>query len=284
MKQLWSGIKSVISIRKSSNVNVISKLKDSNSNVTSDPAAIASIFNKYFVNVSHDITKTIPRAKKSPMDFMGERVGNSFFTAQSTAFEIPDIISLLRSGKSLGPNSIPMKILKCLSSLISSPLSQIINESFQSGIFPDKMKLAKVIPLFKKGCPQLASNYRPISLLSVFSKITEKVMHERLYNFLVKYEILHELQFGFRASHSINHALVGLTEAVKNSLDNRKFGCGIFIDLQKIFDTVNHNILLMKLEYYGIRGSTLDWFKSYLSDRKQYVSVNGSNSSCLSVT
>ena len=109
-------------------------------------------------------------------------------------------------------------------------------------------------------------------------------MHECLYNFLVKYEIFYELQFGFRASHSINHALVGLTEAVKNSLDNRKFGCGIFIDLQKAFDTVNHNILLMKLEHYGIRGSTLDWFKSYLSDRKQYVSVNGSNSSCLSVT
>ena len=109
-------------------------------------------------------------------------------------------------------------------------------------------------------------------------------MYERLYNFLVKHEILHELQFGFRANHSINHALVSLTEAIKNSLDNRKFGCGIFIDLQKAFDTVNHNILLMKLEYYGITGTTLDWFKSYLSDRKQYVSVNGSNSSCLSVT
>ena len=284
MKQLWSGIKSVISIRKSSNVNVISKLKDSNGNVTSDPAVIANIFNKYFVNVSHDITKNIPRSKKSPMDFMGVRVGNSFFTAPSTAFEISDIISLLKSGKSLGPNSIPMKILKCLSSLISSPLSQIINESFQPGIFPDKMKLAKVIPLFIKGCSLTAANYRPISLLSVFSKITEKVMYERLYNFLLKHEILYELQFGFRASHSINHALVSLTEAIKNSLDNRKFGCGIFIDLQKAFDTVNHDILLMKLEHYGIRGTTLDWLKSYLSDRKQYVSVNGSNSSCLNVT
>ena len=87
-----------------------------------------------------------------------------------------------------------------------------------------------------------------------------------------------------RNCHSINHALVSLTEAIKNSLDNRKFGCGIFIDLQKAFDTVNHNILWMRLEHYRIRGTTLDWFKSYLSDRKQYVSVNGSNSSCLSVT
>ena len=96
-------------------------------------------------------------------------------------------------------------------------------------------------------------------------------MYERLYNFLAEHEILFELQFGFRASHSINHALVNQTEAIKNSLDNRKFGCGIFIDLQKAFDTVNHNILLMKLENHGIRGITLDLFKSYLSDRKQYV-------------
>ena len=109
-------------------------------------------------------------------------------------------------------------------------------------------------------------------------------MYERLYKFLEKHEILYSLQFGFRASHSINHALVSLTEAIKNSLDNRKFGCGIFIDLQKAFDTVNHHILLMKLEHYGIRGTTLNWFESYLSDRKQCVSVNGSYSCYLSVT
>ena len=146
------------------------------------------------------------------------------------------------------------------------------------------MKFAKVFPLFKKGCPLTASNYRPNSLLSVFSKITEKVVYECLYKFLEKHEIWYSLQFGFCASHSINHALVSLTEAIKNSLDNRKFGCGIFIDLQKALDTVNHHILLMKLEHYGIRGTTLNWFESYLSDRKQCVSVNGSYSCYLSVT
>ena len=166
----------------------------------------------------------------------------------------------------------------------SSPLSQIINESFQSGILPDLTKLAKVIPLFKKGCPLTASNCRPISLLSVSSKITERVMYIHLYKFLENHEILYTLQFGFCANHSINHALVSLTEAIKNSLENRKFGCGILIDLQKAFDTVNHDILLTKLEHYGIRGSDLDWFKSYLSDRKQYVSVNESNSSYLDAT
>ena len=123
MKQLSSGIKSVINIRKSSNINVISKLEDSNGNLTSDPAVIANIFNKVFVNVSHKITKNIPRPIKSPVDFMGDRVGNSFFIAPSVPLEISEIISLLKTGKSLGPKSIPMKILKILSPLISSPLS-----------------------------------------------------------------------------------------------------------------------------------------------------------------
>jgi len=146
------------------------------------------------------------------------------------------------------------------------------------------MQHAKVIPLFKKGCPETVSNYRPISLLSVFSKITEKLMYKRLYHFLNVHEILYNLQFGFRASHSINHALVSLTESIKNSLDNKHFGCGIFIDLQKAFDTVNHQTLLNKLNHYGIRGKALAWFSSYLSNRTQCVSVNGHISSHLKVT
>ena len=128
------------------------------------------------------------------------------------------------------------------------------------------------------------SNYRPISLLSVFSKISEKLMYKRLYTFLEVHKILYNLQFGFRASHSINHALISLTESIKTTLDNKRFGCGIFIDLQKAFDTVNHQILLNKLEHYGVRGTALAWFSSYLSNRSQYVSVNGHNSSHLKVT
>ena len=283
MKQLWTGIKSIIDRRKS-NVNVIAKIKNSNGDETSDPAVIANVFNKFFVNVSHTVTKSIPKSKKSPMCFMGKRINNSMFISPAVPLEISDIINLLRVGKSIGPNSIPIKILKILCPFISSPLCQLINDSFQCGLFPDKMKLAKVIPLFKKGCVATTSNYRPISLLSVFSKITEKVMYKRLYSFLEVHNVLYSLQFGFRASHSINHALISMTEKIKESLDSRRFGCGIFLDLQKAFDTVNHKILLDKLEHYGIRGSALDWFRSYLSDRKQYVSVNGFNSNLLNVT
>ena len=110
-------------------------------------------------------------------------------------------------------------------------------------------------------------------------------MYKRLCSFLELHKILYDLQFGFCASHSINHALISLTESIKNSLDNKNFGCGIFLDLQKAFlQKVNHQILLSKVEHYGIRGTTLAWFKSYPSSRSQYVSVNGHNSNHLSVT
>ena len=136
-----------------------------------------------------------------------------------------------------------------------------MNQSFQSGIFPDKLEIAKVISLFKKGNTELPSNYRPISILPIFSKIFEKLMYRRLYRFLEIHKSLYSLQFGFQENHSIDHALVSLTEAIRNTLDNKSVGCGIFIDLRKAFDTVNYNILLSKLEHYGIRGCALQWFR-----------------------
>ena len=253
-------------------------------NVSIDPTMIANTFNNFFANVAGNITKSIPRTRKSPMDYLGNRNEHSFFMTQILPMEISGIISSLKTGKSIGPNSIPTKLLKVLCPHICSSLSDIINESFQSGTFPEKLLLAKVIPLFKKGCPLTASNYRPISLLSVFSKIIEKVMYKRLYNFLELNNILYNYQFGFRSSHSINHALISLTEMIKNTLDNKRFGCGIFLDLQKAFDTVNHEILLNKLEHYGIRGIALAWFHFYLNNREQYASVNGYNSRNLNVT
>ncbi len=283
MKKLWSGIKTIIS-HKSSNSSSINKIKDMEGNVTSEPSEISNIFNDFFVNVADEITKTIPKTPKSPLDYLSNRTSNSLFLTPVTSIEVYDLINILNSAKSVGPNSIPIKLLKILGASVSPLLALLVNQSFQSGVFPDKLKIAKVITLFKKGNPELPSNYRPISLLPIFSKPFEKLMYRRLFRFLEVHNVLYSLQFGFQENHSIDHALVSLTEAIRNTLDNKRFGCGIFIDLQKAFDTVNHKILLSKLEHYGVRGCALEWFRSYLSDRKQYVTVNGSNSNLLSIT
>ena len=161
------------------------------------------------------------------------------------------------------------------------PLKEIINLSFSTGIYPTQLKLAKVIPTFKnKGDPLLVSNYRPISLLSNVNKIFQRIVHKRLYSFLNKYNCIYEFQFGFRAQHSTNNALLSLTEKIREALDSKGgiFACGVFIDLQKAFDTVDHSILLKKIKHYGIRGLTNQWFKSYLSGRTQFTSVNGYDS------
>ena len=142
----------------------------------------------------------------------------------------------------VGPHCISISLLKIPSSHITKPLCTIINDSFSSGVFPDRLKRAKVIPLHKKGATDVLSNYRPISLLSIFSKVIEKLMHKWLFELWEYCNILHPLQFGFHEKHSTLHDLISTTEAIKETTDNGMFGCGVFIDFQKAFDTVNHSI------------------------------------------
>ena len=165
--------------------------------------------------------------------------------------------------------------------VIAKPLSEMINLSFESGIYPQKMKKAKVIPIHKKGSRLSIDNYRPISLLSNINKLFEKLMYKRVYRFLTLKESFFEMQFGFREKHSTSHALISLTEKIREAIDTNNFACGIFIDLKKAFDTVDHEILLKKLDYYGIRGLPNEWFRSYLTGREQFVSINGCDSKIL---
>ena len=152
-----------------------------------------------------------------------------------------------------------------------------------TGVFPSVLKTAKVVPVFKKDSKLDYSNYRPISLLSNIEKILEKLMYKRLYIFLNNNNIIYNLQFGFRQQYSTSQAFINITENIRKALDDGNIGCGVFVDLPKAFDTVDHQILLAKLDYYGICGVSNDWFKSYLSNHSQYVSINGYESSLAAI-
>ena len=244
-----------------------------------NPTAIAEGFNSYFSSIAEKLLPKPTPGTKHFSDYLSEPVAQNFIFKSADAVEVICTINSLDTRKGSGPYSIPSDLLKALKANLCHPLTSIINMSFATGIYPDQLKIAKVIPIFKKGDKLLVSNYRPISLLSNINKIFEKLVYSRLYSFLELHNCIYELQFGFRARHSTQHALASLTEMVRQALDEGNFACGVFVDFQKAFDTVDHSILLLKLEHYGVRGLANNWFRSYLTNRKQYVSINGFDSS-----
>ena len=181
--------------------------------------------------------------------------------------------------KAHGLYSFPSYILRSAKHVISQSLSIFLNKSIEHGIYPTKLKLAKVIPIYKNDDPSDPPNYRPISPLSVFNSIFEKMMNYRLKSFFETKNIFHDSQYGFRGKRSIEHAILDIINQTENNMDNRIYSCGIFIHLKKAFDTVDHLILLQKLEHYGVRGTTNNWFASYLLGRQQITQVGNRNTS-----
>ena len=290
---IWKGIKSIVNIKPSKSSSI--KLMDDNKNLISDPLKIANIFNDHFSTLGKKVQEKIPSdSSGSFTDYMNKKDENgklfinpdgcSFFLSPTVPDEISKIIDALDLKKSEGPNGIPVFLLKIFKQFFSLWLSKLVNLCFETGIFPDLLKLAKVQPLHKKESKLNYLNYRPISILSVFSKIYEKLMYTRIYSYLDKNNLIYSKQFGFRSKYSTNHAIISLTEHIRNLIDNGQYVCGIFVDLEKAFDTVHHNLLCDKLEYYGLRGNINKLIKSYLTDRKQYVSLSGFDSEIKNIT
>ena len=277
MRIIWKGIKEIINIKSKSN-DYPTCLSEDGKCVT-NPQEISTKFNKYFTNIAEDILKQRNyEGIKAYSDYLSDPIPNSLSFEPTDNEEVLKIISQFKINKALGPMSIPSNIIPMIKDIISDPIAKIANLSFLKGTPPDNLKLAKVIPIYKKGSKLSTCNYRPISLLSNINKIFEKIIFSRVYSFSEKNKSLYNLQFGFRAKHSTTHALISITEQIRTALDNKRSACGVFVDFQKAFDTVNHNILLKKLSHYGIRGPINDWFKSYLQNRKQYVSILGYDS------
>ena len=281
-KKTWEGIREVINISKKTHTVPKEILYKNVTHTNSED--MSNCFNDFFVNIGNSVEAKIPNVDTQFTDFLKNRNNFSLFLKPVNEDELKTMISNLATSKSCGPNSVPTHILKTNFEFLVSPLKHIINLSFTEGCFPQLLKLSEVCPIFKKKDKNKCENYRPISLLSNLSKLFERAMHTRIYEFLESHSVFSNLQFGFRKKHSTNHALLEIFEKIKEKLDQKTFSCGVFIDLEKAFDTVNHNILIKKLEFYGIRGVTNQWFLSYLSNRQQRVKLDGKKSSYLNVT
>ena len=244
-----------------------------NNETISEPASVATAFNNYFVSISAELDKAIPQVPETVNDFCSPSCSNSFFFAPCTEPEINSIIKSISNSKSVGHDQICSEIVKQVAPQLTPALVEIINLSLTCGQFPDKLKIAKVISIYKSGSKTDVSNYRPISILPVVSKIFERVAFTRLYSFLEKNNILHNCQYGFRPGRSTEDATLRFVQDVSKAFENNHYTRAVFLDLKKAFDTVYHEQLLSKLSHCGIRGEANKWFQSYLANRKQYVEI-----------
>ena len=212
------------------------------------------------------------------MYYMPDRNQTNFNPSPSSSNEVASIISSLEN-KSCHVNTIPIYIYKKINHLIAPIISNIFNESILQGRFPSALKIARITPIYKNKFRKIVQNYRPISILNTLSKILEKLMKTRAVQFIEDNNLLFHNQFGFRSGCSTTDAILRLTDDCTNALDKRLYTLVIFLDFSKAFDTVNKDIMLKKLDRLGFRGPTLNFFDSYLTDRRLFVEINGRRSS-----
>ena len=243
--KLWSIFGSVINPSKKKKHNNIDHLIYGQRKITDDQE-IADTINTHFSTIGQTLSAKI-NSNKSFKDYLSCSNINSLFLKPAHEEELVKEICQLNSKKAGGHDNISPKILKENTDIFVTPLLHLINLSFQTSIVPDKLKIARVIPIHKKEDRFCVDNYRPISLLSTVNKLLEKLMHKRLVSFLNQHKILYKYQFGFRQNYSTTLALIEITDNILQDLENWKFVCGIYLDLSKAFDTVDHTILLSKL-------------------------------------
>ncbi|KAK9511601.1 hypothetical protein O3M35_000225 [Rhynocoris fuscipes] len=257
--------------------------------VYSCPQKVSNIFNKVFTSLTHKLdSKTDIREVDSDTNNSSTKCIqtnlNSLFLSPASESELIKVINSLPSSKSTTAGACSTYLLKQISLAIVKPLASLVNESMTLGCFPDCLKTSVVIPIHKKGSKLDACNYRPISILSNFSKVLERIFFSRISSFLNSHSLLYKNQHGFRSDHSTTTAITALLNLIYKDLNDHKYTVGLFLDLSKAFDSVPHDLLFEKLNLYGIRGLALKWLSSYLSDRYQMVLVNGVNSNKLPVT
>ena len=251
-------------------------------NKITDNVEIANYFNSFFTNIGKDLANKIKDDSNNNYSYYLTRNSENRLQFQETNEEsILKIIDNFPAKSSSGCDGITLKQLKYLKYVLINPLTILINQILNTGIFPDKMKIAKVIPIFKNEDQTSFCKYRPISLLPVISKVIEKVIYNQMYSFFTKHQLFNDNQYGFRSGHSTEHAILEVIDRTIPALDSNETPINIFLDLSKAFDTLDHSILLGKLQFYGMDADALKLMESYLKNRKQYVIYNDSISETL---
>jgi hypothetical protein len=272
-KEIWKSINELMP--RNAKSDEISHLT-CNDRVISDSADLTECFNNHFAEIGLKLRSDEPDELNNCSfgDYLKQ--ADTVFTLDlTTPSAVFKLLSSLQEGKAMGLDEIPAKLLKCAASVISDSLCNLFNCSIATGVFPDDWKIAKVKPLHKGDAKDLLNNYRPISVLSAVSKIFERIVYDQLQAYLNENGLIYDKQSGFRPVHSTTSALLDVTTEWLSNMDKGQLNSVVFLDLAKAFDTVDHEILLSELQIYGVDSMSLNWFKSYLFDRKQKCSVNG---------
>ena len=265
-KEAWKTINDLLG--RSSNETIVNELKINDSKITSNEE-ITNAFNEYFTNIGPSLANSIDESNTSFKTFVKSAESKMDRFRLVSVGKVVKLLKGLSNCKAAGLDKISGKILKVAANTIAPSLTHIFNHGLISNCFPYEWKMARLVPIHKKGPRNLTENYRPISILPAISKIMERIMYDQIYQYLSDNSLLSEHQFGFRKFHSTASALLDSTNSWYVNMDRKKFNLVVLLDLKKAFDTIDHGILLSKLELYGITGSALSMIRSYLSDRNK---------------